>query len=57
MDDRLLGRTREEGGTRDLGDLQPGQLAELRAERAASRRPAALGIVSRAVRPPLRATA
>lgn len=51
VDDRLLGLV-ESGSMQEGGQLPAGQLDELRAERAASRRPLAFALVSRAVRLP-----
>jgi len=49
VDDLVLGLSRGED-TQNLGELAPGQLETLRAERAASRRPVALDVMSRAFR-------
>lgn len=51
VDDRLLGLV-ESDSMQEGGQLPAGQLDELRAERAASRRPLAFALVSRAVRLP-----
>lgn len=51
VDDRLLGLV-ESDSMQEGGKLPAGQLDELRAERAASRRPLAFALVSRAVRLP-----